>query len=273
MSGVSRFAPFPVSSVAPAGFYHTPPPHPLSLPGFVLLAAYPHHRRHLFKRAVFASSFDAHTVIAPPRRTPGKTPSAAHASGHHIRAIIQRPAPRQAGRGERRNEGMACGPARCLAYRASLSRCPVLPSCPSPFRRIPSAGAFHPGEATIHGEVIYSAPFSSAHLIRPTPRRSIRASKQASKQGKTAGGYRRFSVPSSYPRPDPSSPRLASRVGGRGGFSPVSPHRLVHSDRGTKRGSAVSGSSSLIAFHEEGGRGLSPFPRLFSVLAYSSMMV
>lgn len=218
MSGVSRFAPFPVSSVAPAGFYHTPPPHPLSLPGFVLLAAYPHHRRHLFKRAVFASSFDAHTVIAPPRRTPGKTPSAAHASGHHIRAIIQRPAPRQAGRGERRNEGMACGPARCLAYRASLSRCPVLPSCPSPFRRIPSAGAFHPGEATIHGEVIYSAPFSSAHLIRPTPRRSIRASKQASKQAGQDGG--RLSavlgpVIVSPPRPFIAPPRLSCRRAGR----------------------------------------------------------
>ena len=45
----------------------------------------------------------------PPRRTPGKTPTAAHASGHRIKAIIQRPAHstsrtrRKTGRGEERD--------------------------------------------------------------------------------------------------------------------------------------------------------------------------
>ena len=92
MSGQSiRFASFPVSSVAPAGFYHTLPPHPPSLPGFVSLTAYPHPRRHLSPCAVFGSSFDAHTALATPRRTPGKTLSAAHASGHRIRSFIQTP--------------------------------------------------------------------------------------------------------------------------------------------------------------------------------------
>lgn len=58
-------------------------------------------------------------------------------------------------------------------------------------------------------QLISSAP---AHrLIRPTAYRSIRTGKQAGRQD---GGQ--SSIPSSYPRPGPSSPRLVPRVDGRG---------------------------------------------------------
>lgn len=60
-------------------------------------------------------------------------------------------------------------------------------------RRILSAGAFHPGEAAIPGEVIYSAPFSSAHLIHPgsSPHPSHGS---PSHPGKQAGRARRRAV-------------------------------------------------------------------------------
>lgn len=155
----------------------------------------------------------------PPSPRPAGHPAKRHppptyqgiASGHSSNA----PLTRQARQGEERDEGMACG------SHSSPHSVPVAPccsSCPSPSRRISPAGAFHPGEAAIPGEVIYSAPFSSAHLIHPSssPHPSnglpFHPDGQASRQGKTAGGHRRFSAPSSYPRPVSSSPRLAPRV-------------------------------------------------------------
>lgn len=80
--------------------------------------------------------------------------------------------------------------------RLVVPRCLVAPccsSCPSPSRRISPVGAFHPGEAAIPGEVIYSAPFSSAHLIHPgsSPHPSHGSPSHPSKQ---AGRARRRAV-------------------------------------------------------------------------------
>lgn len=93
-----------------------------------------------------------------------------------------------------------------ISHLISSSSASSLPTCRSP-------------------QLISSAP---AHrLIRPTAYRSIQTGKQASWQD---GG--RSSIPSSYPRPGPSSPRLAPRVGVRGerrlvpiGHSPFHPSR------------------------------------------------
>lgn len=171
----------------------------------------------------------AHSTPMPPSPRPagrpGKTPSTAHASGHRIRAFIQTPRSLdKQGRGEERDEGMACGPARCLAHRASLSRCPPCCSlCPSPSRRISPAGAFHLGEAAILGEVIYSAPFSLAHLIRPrliasSVQRLTVPSGRVSKQARQDGGRSSAvlgSVIVSPPRPVIAPSRPSCRRTGR----------------------------------------------------------
>ena len=240
-------------------------------------------------------------------------------------------------------------------------------------RRIPPAGAFHPGEAAIPGEVIYSAPFSSAHLIHPgssphpshgspshpgkqagrarrraviggsrhrhripapsrlrpvsplvsacgaksvsfpsvpcrhraraSPHRSpwlkrfnhssARARShpgQTSRQGRpvpvpplvSAGGKSSARPPYRFSWPHQSARRTSKQarrrcpssrpvrlirssasllVSAGGAVSSVSPSRLVHSGRGTGRGSAVSGSSSGSLLMEE-GQVLGPSPLL-----------
>lgn len=86
---------------------------------------------------------------------------------------------------------MACGSARCLTHRASLSRCPRVARR---VRRRPAAyrpqGLSIPGRRQFPGrsyiprrfpQLVLSAP---AHrLIRPTALRPIRASKQAGQDG------------------------------------------------------------------------------------------
>lgn len=118
---------------------------------------------------------------------------------------------------------MACGsPARLI-----VPRCLVAPCCPlwrvrAVSRRISPAGAFHPGEAAIPGEVIYSAPFSSAHLIHPgsSPHPSHDS---PSHPGKQAGRARRRatlgSVIVSPPRLVIATSRLSCRTGGANGIS------------------------------------------------------
>lgn len=194
-----RFASFPVSSVAPTGFYHPP-----SLPGFVSLTAYPHPRRHLSKRAVFGSSFDAvHAIIAPPHRTPGRNDLR-----RLIMAIIQRPAHststtrRRTGRGDDVRFFD-----RCLDRCASFAR---------RGHRRPIAYRPHgfPSKRDGNSQGIHT--FRAVFLSSSHPTRLIASSVpswQASRQGKTAGGHRRPSAPSSHLRPGPSSPRLAPRVG------------------------------------------------------------
>lgn len=142
-------------------------------------------------------------------------PSAARImASHHGNHPTPRSLDKQ-GRGERRDKGMACGSARCLTHRASLPPC--CSSCPSPSRRISPAGAFHPGKATIPGEphifraVFLSSSYPPRLIASSVPRLSV-PSGQASRQVKTAGVHRRPSVPSSHPRPGPSSPRLVPRV-------------------------------------------------------------
>lgn len=130
------------------------------------------------------------------------------------------------------------------------------------------------------GRFFFRAPFSSAHLIRPassphpsngSPFHSVR---RASKQGKTAGGHRRFSAPSSYPRPVSSSPRLAPRVAwaGRKASRSYRP-RLIRPTMGrhffsveTRAGQGMS-SARLRSHHgkQAGKGGPSPVPPIVSV--------
>lgn len=180
-------------------------------------AAYPHHRRHLSKRAVFGSSFDAHTVIAPPRRTPSKTPSAAAHHGNH-------PTPRSLDKQDEAKDGTRgwrAVPLVASPRRASLSRCPVLlvvsVAVPPHIARrgFPSRGGGNSRGGHIFRAVFLSSSYPPRLIASSVPRLFV-PSGQASRQGKTAGGHRRFSPPSSYPSPVSSSPRLAPRVGLRG---------------------------------------------------------
>ena len=113
--------------------------------------------------------------------------------------------------------------------RLVVPRCLVAPcrsSCPSPSRRISPVGAFHPGETAIPGEVIYSAPFSSAHLIHPgssphpshgSPSHPGKQAGRARRRAVIGGSRHRHRIPApSRLRPVSSSPRLAPRVGVRG---------------------------------------------------------
>ena len=185
-------------------------------------AAYPHHRRHLSKRAVFGSSFDAHTVIAPPRRTPGKNDlrrpriMASH-QGIHPNA----PPHDKQDEAKDRTRGWRAVPLVASPRRASLSRCPVLlvvsVAVPPHIARrgFPSRGGGNSRGGHIFRAVFLSSSYPPRLIASSVPRLSV-PSEQASRQGKTAGGYRRFSPPSSYPSPVSSSPRLAPRVGVRG---------------------------------------------------------
>lgn len=173
-------------------------------------AAYPNHRRHLSKRAVFGSSFDAHTVIAPPRRTPGKNAlrrpriMASH-QGIHPNA----PPHDKQDEAKDRTRGWRAVPLVASPRRASLSRCSVL---------LVVSVAVPPHIArrgfSSRGGHIFRAVFLSSsyppRLIASSIQRFAIPSGQAGKQARQDGG--RLSVPSSYPRPDPSSPRLAHRV-------------------------------------------------------------
>ena len=106
------------------------------------------------------------------------------------------PTPRLTTSRTRRKTGRGDGARSRSLPRLVVPRCLVAPccsSCPSPSRRISPAGVFYPGEAAIPGEVIYSAPFSSAHLIRPgsSPHPSHGS---PSHPGKQAGKARRRAV-------------------------------------------------------------------------------
>lgn len=210
MSGrCSRSASSAISSVA----RRVPITHALASSAIVPTGSYPSPHilinGVIFPNAPFSVAHSTPSMPSSPRprRTPGK-----NALRRPIMAIIQRPASRQARRGERRDKGMACGSAHRLTHRASY---------PSPSRRILSAGAFHPGEAAIHGayiprrfpQLISSAP---AHrLIRLTARRPIPAGKQAGKARRRAviGGSRpSHRIPASACH----RPRLAPHVGVRG---------------------------------------------------------
>lgn len=179
----------------------TPSPHPLSL------SAYPYPRRHLSARTVFGSSFIRAAIAQPPQDARARRPPPPL-----IMASIKRPAHstsrtrRKAGRSEWR-----AVPDRCLDryLNRRCSRCPPSSHRISP-ARFPSRG----GGNSRGG--IYSAPFSSAHLIRlgsssHPPNGSPfhqdgRTSKQQ-KEGKAVGqaGERlSLSAPSSY-----SCPRIA----------------------------------------------------------------
>lgn len=154
-------------------------------------AAYPHYRRHLSKRAVFGSSFDAHAVIAPPRRTPGKNAlSRPRIMTSHQGIHPNAPPHDKQDEAKDRTRGWRAVPLVASPRRASLSRCPVLLVVSVAVPPHIARRGFHPGEAAIPGgsyiphrfpQLILSAP---AHrLIRPTALRPIRASKQAGQDG------------------------------------------------------------------------------------------
>ena len=97
--------------------------------------------------------------------------------------------------------GWRAVPARCLAHRASWSRCPLpVAAYPCPSRRISPARFSIPGRRQFTGgayiprrfpQLISSAP---AHrLIRPTDRRSIRTGKQ---DGGRSSARHRITAPS-----------------------------------------------------------------------------
>lgn len=170
-------------------------------------AAYPHHRRHLSKRAVFGSSFDAHAVIAPPRRAPGKNAlrrpriMASH-QGIHPNA----PPHDKQDEAKDRTRGWRAVPLVASPRRASLSRCPVLLVVsfavpPHIARRgFPSRGGGNSRGGHIFRAVFLSSSYPPRLIASSVPRLSV-PSWQASRQGKTAGGHRRFSPPSSYLSP------------------------------------------------------------------------
>ena len=234
------------------------PLHPLSL------AAYPHPRCHLSARAVLGSS-SIHAAIAQPSRIPGKRPPPSI-----IMASIQRLAPRQAERGEKRNERMACG-SRSLSRSLSQSSFLVGSSLRVVARRVrrrPVAyrpARFHPGgDGNSRGHVFRavflssSRPLSAHRLIRPTARRSIRTSGRANsrRQGKAVGqaGERlSLSAPSRLivSSASPPSYRVAGpyhrptrRASKQGGLVPVGrlgPVPLLVSAPWLALGSAVNG--------------------------------
>lgn len=180
-------------------------------------AAYPHHRRHLSKRAVFGSSFDAHTVIAPPRRTPGKNAIRRRTSWQSSNAP---PLDKQ----DEAKDGTMGWRAVPLVASLIVPRCLVAPVLlvvsvavpPHIARRcFPSRGGGNSRGGHIFRAVFLSSSYPPRLIASSVPRLSV-PSGQASRQSKTAGGHRRFSPPSSYPSPVSSSPRLAPRVGVRG---------------------------------------------------------
>lgn len=188
-------------------------------------AAYPHHRRHLSKRAVFGSSFDAHAVIAPPRRTPGKNAL----RRPRIMAIITTPRPSTSA--TRRKTG------REDSVLALLVSSLIVPRIRR--RRIPPAVLSIPRRRQFPGH--YSAPFSSAHHIRPvsSSHRLIHSASSiqqpAIKSGQASKARQRAPLSPVIvftPRLVIASPRLTPRVGLRGerrlvpiGHSPFHPSR------------------------------------------------
>lgn len=215
----------------PDGFLSlTLSPHPPSLPGFVLLAAYPHHRRHLSKRAVFGSSFDAHTVIAPPRRTPGKNAlrrpriMASH-QGIHPNA----PPHDKQDEAKDRTRGWRAVPLVASLIVPRIRRRPVA-YCPQ--------GLSIPGRRQFPWHISRAVFLSSSHpsrLIASSIQRLTIPFGQAGKQARQDGGRSSAVLGPVIVSP----PRLV-----------IAPLRLV--PRVVGRG-AVSSSSPLIAFHEEGG--------------------
>ena len=169
----SRASPF-AAYLLPGGFYHARPASPLVPHSSLVPRLFSPPRRHLFSRAVFGSS-SIHAVIAP-RRTPGKTPSAAHASGHRIRvSTSQRPV--SLDKHDEAGDGT-------MGWRAVLIRCPrssfpvaslprVVVVVPSHIARRVSA----PGRQQFRGAYI---PRRFPQLISSAPRPavSIRVSKQ-----------------------------------------------------------------------------------------------
>lgn len=120
-----------------------------------------------------------------------------------------------------RTRGWRAVPLVASPRRASLSRCPVLlvvsVAVPPHIARrgFPSRGGVNSRGGHIFRAVFLSSSYPPWLIASSVPRLSV-PSGQASRQGKTAGGHRRFSPPSSYPSPVSSSPRLAPRVGLRG---------------------------------------------------------
>ena len=155
------------------------------------------------------------------------------------------------------------------------------PSCRRAGRRAsrpPSAGSVSGPVSTAPEDMATARPRShhnkqAGRAARPRPAPSCRAggeflmvSSSARMASKQSGGL--VSSRPLCPHPG-SSPhrliRLVPRVGQRGGI--VSTPRLVPRVGGGGR-SAVSGSSSVFAFHEKGGGFVSPSPRLGSVLLW-----
>lgn len=165
----------------------------------------------------------AHPSMPPsprPRRTPGRNDLRRPSSWHPSNA----PLTRQAERGEERDE------VNGVRFPIVVSIVILIVVALVARRRLIAyrPQGFHPGEAVILG-VIYSAPFSSAHFVRPRfivssiPRLTIpsgRADKQAAggrqggrQDGRADGERLSLSAPSSYSRPSyrPRS-RLVPRV-------------------------------------------------------------
>lgn len=120
-----------------------------------------------------------------------------------------------------RTRGWRTVPLVASPRRASLSRCPVLlvvpVAVPPHIARsgFPSRGGGNSRGGHIFRAVFLSSSYPHRLIASSVPRLSV-PSGQASRQGKTAGGHRRFSPPSSYLSPVSSSPRLDPRVGLRG---------------------------------------------------------
>lgn len=172
-------------------------------------AAYPHHRRHLSKRAVFGSSFDAHTVIAPPRRTPGKNAlSRPRIMASHQGIHPNAPPHDKQDEAKDRTRGW-----RAVFRSSPHSSCLVSIAAPSHIvrRGFPSRGGGNSQGGHIFRAVFLSSSHPPRLIASSVPRLTV-PSGRASKQARQDGGRSSLSAPSSYPRPVSSSPRLATRV-------------------------------------------------------------
>lgn len=178
-------------------------------------AAYPHHRRHLSKRAVFGSSFDAHAVIAPPRRTSGKNAL----RRPRIMAIITTPRPSTSA--TRRKTGREDSVLALLVSSLIVPRIRRRPVayCPHGLS-IPGRRQF-PGRSYIprrFPQLTTSAPYHRLIASSIPPHPSNSPPLNPGKQARQCSG--RPSAPSSYSRLVSSSHRpvspLVSACGAKG---------------------------------------------------------
>lgn len=174
-------------------------------------AAYPHHRRHLSKRAVFGSSFDAHAVIAPPRRTPGKNAlSRPRIMTSHQGIHPNAPPHDKQDEAKDRTRGWRAVPLVASPRRASLSRCPVLLVVSVAVPPHIARRGFHPGEAAIPG---------GSYIPRRFP------------QLTTSAPYHRLIASSIPPHPSNSPPLNPGKQARQGRGAPQPRHRIHASSR------------------------------------------